>query len=54
MAMAHNLVAVGSQSHISMLDPRLAQPVIRTDVSIDPGQVRLHTPINVVVTHAWI
>ena len=40
MAMSRNLVAIGSQSHISMLDPRMAQPTIRTDVSIDPGQVR--------------
>ena len=40
MAMAANLVAVGSQSHVSLLDPRMAQPTIRALDSIDPGQVR--------------
>ena len=39
MAMSRNLVAIGSQSHISMLDPRMAQPSILSDDSIDPGQV---------------
>ena len=39
MAMTANLVAVGSQSHVSLLDPRIAQPTIRALDSIDPGQV---------------
>ncbi|DBA89572.1 TPA: hypothetical protein ACH3X2_004473 [Trebouxia sp. C0005] len=38
MAMTANLVAVGSQSHVSLLDPRIAQPTIRALDSIDPGQ----------------
>ncbi len=41
MAMAANLVAVGSQSHVSLLDPRMAQPIIRSLDSIDPGQVMI-------------
>ncbi len=40
MAMTGNLVAVGSQSHVSLLDPRIAQPTIRALDSIDPGQVK--------------
>ena len=40
MAMTANLVAVGSQSHVSLLDPRIAQPTIRALDSIDPGQVK--------------
>lgn len=39
MAMAANLVAVGSQSHVSLLDPRMAKSTIRALDSIDPGQV---------------
>ena len=41
MAMARNLVAVGSQSHVSLLDPRMAQPTIRALSSIDAGQVHM-------------
>lgn len=42
MAMTPNLLAVGSQSHVSLLDPRMPQAVIRAITSIDPGQVRTH------------
>ena len=45
MAMASNLVAVGSQSHVTLLDPRLAQPSITAQSSIDPGQVCASLPL---------
>ena len=46
MAISSNLVAVGSQSHVSLLDPRLAQPTIRALNSMDPGQVsHMHTAL---------
>ena len=42
MALTPNLLAVGSQSHVSLLDPRMAQPTIKAVNSIDPGQVCMH------------
>lgn len=39
MAMTSNLLAIGSLSHVSLLDPRVPQGVIRAVKSIDPGQV---------------
>lgn len=42
MGITANLVAVGSQSHVALLDPRMAVPTIKTVNSVDPGQVCIH------------
>lgn len=39
LAMDRHLIAVGSQSHISMLDPRIAKSALYELDTIDPGQV---------------
>ena len=42
MSITQDLLAVGSQSHITLLDPRMSQPTIKIVNSIDPGQVCIH------------
>ena len=42
LAMERNMIAVGSQSHISMLDPRMSKSGSLYELeTTDPGQVRL-------------
>ncbi|KAL3151622.1 hypothetical protein ABBQ38_012613 [Trebouxia sp. C0009 RCD-2024] len=38
MGITQDMVAVGSQSHVTLLDPRLSQPTIKVVNSVDPGQ----------------
>ena len=47
MAMATDLLAVGSQSHVNLLDPRMPQALIRAITSIDPGQVCVQSSIQI-------
>lgn len=42
MGITQDMVAVGSQSHVTLLDPRLSQPTIKVVNSVDPGQVCVH------------
>lgn len=42
MGITQDLVAVGSQSHVTLLDPRMSQPTTKIVNSVDPGQVRVH------------
>lgn len=47
MAMQFNLVAVGSRSYVSLLDPRSPTPTISHLQSIDPGQVNLQCNLQI-------